>query len=289
MSDTVETMDRLRLRLRELEQQCSLLRAERDQLRANLQAAQQRELEDRARHAQTQDSLTVLAGGVAHEFNNLLTSIMGYTSLSLGETTSDEPAHDYLRQVLASSQRAAELCQQILAYAGQARFHLQPLDLNALLRQMLPAIRTVIEPSAVLVVDLAPDLPIVEADPSQMRQVLLSLLHNALEALPEGRGRVNLATRTLVDPGDLPPGRYILLEITDTGIGMDAETLRRAFEPFFTTKFTGRGLGLAAVQGIVRAHHGGVQVTSKPGQGTSFRVLLPHSILDQASRTEVNR
>jgi signal transduction histidine kinase len=281
MSDPVETLDRLRIRLRELEQQCALLRAERDQVRATLQAAQQREQDEAARQVQTQQSLTTMAGGVAHQFNNLLTSIMGYTSLALTEVPVDSPPHDYLGHVLDAARQAADICQRMLAYAGQTRFQFQPLDLNDLLRQLLPGIRPVLEPAAALVVDLAPDLPLIEADHEQIRLVVFSLLHNAVEALPEGRGRVNLTTRLLVDPADLPSGHYVVVEVTDNGVGMDAETHSRAFEPFFSTKFTGRGLGLAAVQGIVRAHRGSVQVTSKPGQGSSFRVLLPSSIRDQ--------
>ncbi len=244
------------------------------------EAEQQRQkLEEQAYQARYLQSLGVLAGGIAHEFNNLLTTLIGYTDLACGEVPAQSPARGYLAEVLTAGHRAADLTRQLLAYAGKGRFVLQPVVLSDLVRQMSPVLTAAVSRKATLVQHLAEGMPAVEADPSQLRQIILELVRNASEALGEQEGTIHLRTGVIeLAPGasePLAPGRYAVLEVRDTGCGMDAATLARVFEPFFTTKFTGRGLGLAAVQGIVRGHGGLIRASSTPGQGARFEVLLP--------------
>jgi two-component system, cell cycle sensor histidine kinase and response regulator CckA len=243
------------------------------------------ELERRLQQIRRLESLGVLAGGIAHDFNNLLAAILGNADLALEELPLTAPARENLREIKDCSKRAADLCRQMLAYSGKGRFFIETLRLRELLEEMVPSLRASVSPKAVLSLRLEDDLPPVRADATQLRQIILNLVLNASEALGDHPGRINLSAGTLecpagqvyeACPGDsLPSGRYVWLEVADTGCGMDAETRRRAFEPFFTTKFMGRGLGLSAVQGIVRGHEGSLQLRSEPGKGTTFRVLLP--------------
>lgn len=245
-----------------------------------------RAVERKLQETQRLESLGVLAGGIAHDFNNLLQTIQGNANLALIETDQAEQKHA-LQQITAASRRAAELVQQLLAYAGKSSIVMRPLDVNAVVREMTSLLRVSVPRSIEIEYVLADQLPLVEADSSQMRQVIMNLITNAAEAIQTGRGTVQLTTsmqlihpdllRLAVVGADLPPGRYLVAEVRDDGIGMDAATLARIFEPFFTTKFTGRGLGLAAVLGIVRAHHGALLVDSTPGTGTTFRLILPPS------------
>jgi PAS domain S-box-containing protein len=250
------------------------------------QAEEERQqTETRKHHAQHLESLGVLAGGIAHDFNNLLTTIIGYTDLARAEVPLQAPAHSYLGEVLTAGRRAADLTQQVLAYAGKGRFVLQQVVLSELVQQMRPLLTAAVSARATLALNLASSVPAVEADISQLRQVILALVSNASEALGDQEGRITIRTAAvdIEQPGpyspllgtEQPPGRYALLEVSDTGVGMAAATQARIFEPFFTTKFTGRGLGLAAVLGIVRGHHGTIHVSSAPGKGARFRVLLP--------------
>jgi signal transduction histidine kinase/CheY-like chemotaxis protein len=257
---------------------------------------ERRRLERKLQEAQKLESLGVLAGGVAHDFNNLLTAIIGYVSLARQQAPGDAAAGDLLDWAVESAQRAAELCRQMLAYSGRGRFVVGRLDLSRAVRDLGALLKTSVSRKAVLAFDLADDLPRVLADASQMRQVLLNLVLNASEALGEREGvvtvrtgrawcdRVYLRHTTLDD--DLPEGEYVFVEVADTGCGMDAEMRRRVFEPFFTTKFTGRGLGLAAVLGIVRGHHGAIHLTSAPGLGTTVRVLFPPAAEEEAPPEE---
>jgi PAS domain S-box-containing protein len=250
------------------------------------QAEEQRMALDRKlQEAQRLESLGVLAGGMAHDFNNLLTTILGFASLAGMDLPADSPLDGPLQQIEQAARQAAELCQQMLAYAGKGRFVVGPVDLNALVRDSAALIHRAVSRQAVLTFQLAADLPAVLADTGQMRQVVLNLLSNASEALGEGPGVIAVRTgalragRELLAPlhlgAELPEGEYVELEVCDTGCGMGAGVQARIFEPFFSTKFTGRGLGLAAVLGIVRSHRGAIGVDSKPGEGSTFRVLLP--------------
>jgi two-component system, cell cycle sensor histidine kinase and response regulator CckA len=242
--------------------------------------------------AQKLESLGVLAGGIAHDFNNLLTSILGNADLAQSEVSPANPARPYLEDIERVSRRAAELCRQMLAYSGKGRFMVQPLSLNDVVREMGHLLSVTISKKVVVRYNFFPNLPSVLADATQLRQVVMNLITNASEAIGEASGVVTLSTgvmdcddeylKHVVDDNDThPPGQYVSLEVCDTGCGMDRETLGRIFDPFFTTKFTGRGLGLAAVLGIVRGHKGALRVYSEKGRGTTFKILLPAN--DQAT------
>jgi PAS domain S-box-containing protein len=247
---------------------------------------ERRTLELQVMQSQKLESLGVLAGGIAHDFNNLLTSILGNADLARLELEPNDPVQSYLCDIDQVSRRAADLCRQMLAYSGKGRFVVQPISLNALVREMAHLLSVSISKKVVLKFDFFDNLPCVIADGTQMRQVVMNLITNASEAIGNSSGLVTLSTGVMdycaddhkefiCDSGSLPAGRYVLVEVTDTGCGMSEETRSRIFDPFFTTKFTGRGLGLAAVLGIVRGHKGGLQVISELGRGTTFRILLP--------------
>lgn len=246
---------------------------------------ERRQLEAQVQHAQKLESLGVLAGGIAHDFNNLLMGILGNAGLALMEMPLDSPARDSVEKIETAALRAADLTNQMLAYSGKGKFLVQLIQLARLVEEMTHLLETVISKKTALAFVFAPDLPQVEGDATQLRQVIMNLITNASDALGEGGGTIT--TRLAVEHStreylaetylddDLPAGDYVALEVTDTGCGMDAETVSRIFDPFFTTKFAGRGLGLAAVLGIVRGHKGAIKVTSAPGQGSTFKVLLP--------------
>ena len=228
------------------------------------------ELDRQLFQAQKLESLGVLAGGIAHDLNNMLTPVLGYAELAADALPEGSPAAPLLVEVMKNGRRAADLVRQILAYAGKGRFVVGPVDLSALVRELDVLLGAVAQPGTVLRYDLAPSLPLVEADATQLRQVVVNLVTNAAEAVGAGGGTV--AVRTGVVAAD-PPA--VFLEVTDTGAGMTAAVMETIFDPFFTTKFTGRGLGLAVVQGIARGHRGTVRVHSVPGRGSTFRLVLP--------------
>ena len=252
------------------------------------------QLEEQMRHAQKLEGLGVLAGGIAHDFNNLLVGILGNVDGALRRLdvlqVPDETLQSQLQRIKLAATRAAELTSRMLAYAGKGAFALQPLDLSSVAREMTELLGVSLSTSTELAFDLDPRLPAVEGDGAQIRQVVMNLVTNAADAIGDAPGRIVLRTHAVeVDRArigamfvadDLEPGQFVCLEVTDSGAGMDARTQASIFDPFFTTKETGRGLGLAAVLGIVRAHHGGLQVTSEPGRGSTFRVFLPPKALD---------
>ena len=238
------------------------------------------------------EALGVLAGGIAHDFNNLLTVILGNTSLVLRSLPADSPDLAQMEQIEHASKRCADLAQQMLAYSGQGRFVVEVIDLATVVGDLDELIKAAISKKSSLSLHFASDTPPIEADVTQLHQVILNLVTNASEAIGEDTGTITvtaervLADRTyLVEHGaeHLEEGTYALFAVLDTGSGMDAETAERLFEPFFTTKFTGRGLGLAAVQGIVRGHGGSIEVQTQPGVGTSFRLLFPAATRPLAS------
>ena len=235
--------------------------------------------------AQKLESLGVLAGGIAHDFNNLLTGIIGYTSLASMDLPPGSPVHTYLEPISKASARAAHLCKQMLAYSGKGRFVVQRLDLGHLVEETTQMLQLSISKKAVLRFHLEKGLPPIEADATQIHQVVMNLVINASEAIGDRSGVISISTGltrvdrdylhgTLMAP-ELPEGEYVFLEVADNGCGMSPETQARIFDPFFTTKFTGRGLGLAAVLGIVRGHKGALKVTSELGHGTTFKLLFP--------------
>jgi PAS domain S-box-containing protein len=245
----------------------------------------QKRAEGALREREKLDSIGLLAGGIAHDFNNILVGIMGGASFAIDSLQRDHPAYPILEIVVRSSERAAHLTQQLLAYSGKGQTALEPVSMSRVVREVKDLLRTSIPRNASLELDTEEDLPFVETSANRMQQLIINLVMNAVEAIGEEKGliKVRTATRRL-GPGNLqrnvlgyrlPAGTYILVEVCDSGIGMDEQTQTRIFDPFFTTKFTGRGLGLAAVQGIVRTLGGGIQVESELGDGSTFRVLLP--------------
>jgi PAS domain S-box-containing protein len=259
----------------------------RRQAEADLRAGEeQREQERRMLQSQKLESLGVLAGGIAHDFNNLLTAVLGYASLArLDVAGRDYSALDeYLDKIERAGHRAADLCRQMLAYAGRGQFAVRPTPLNPLVEEMGGLLAASVSKKAVLRFNLDPAGPVVDCDATQIRQVVMNLITNASDAVEDRSGVVTVTTGVVdadaaylreVSADDLPPRRYAYLEVSDTGCGMTDEVKARLFEPFFTTKFTGRGLGLSAVLGIVRGHGGAVKVYTQVGKGTTFKVLLP--------------
>jgi PAS domain S-box-containing protein len=232
--------------------------------------------EARARHVQKLESIGVLAGGIAHDFNNLLHVVLGNADLARLQLPSDSPAFEHLDEVIRATQRAAELTQQLLAYSGRGAVEIRHLNLSDEVRDMATLLRTAISKQAALVWDLAPDLPVITADPTQVRQIVMNLITNASDAVGEGAGSITLKTGLIEDLRvESEPHDFVFLEVSDTGCGMDTNTLQRIFDPFFSTKFTGRGLGLAAVMGIVESHQGHIRIRTAPGEGTTFRILFP--------------
>ena len=246
---------------------------------------ERRELESRMQEAQQRESLGVLAGGIAHDFNNLLVGILGNAGLARLELPPEAAVVGTLEHIEQAAKRASDLANQMLAYAGKGRLVVQAVRLPGIVQEMTHLIGTAISKKAVLELRLEEHVPPVEADATQLRQVVMNLITNASDALEDRPGVIVVTTRVAhVDAPALAsyqlaealvPGRYVMLEVSDSGRGMDAATLARIFDPFFTTKFTGRGLGLASVLGIVRSHRGALRVTSEPGRGTTFTVLLP--------------
>ncbi|MEN9579409.1 MAG: hypothetical protein RJA70_2418 [Pseudomonadota bacterium] len=242
-------------------------------------------LEGRIQHAQKLQSLGVLAGGIAHDFNNLLTGILGNAGLCLSQVGEDSPLHPLLTDIESAALRAAELTQQMLAYAGRGRFVIGRIRLNAVVEEMTQLLSTAISKRAVVNMNLANDIPEIDGDATQLRQIVMNLITNASDALGEHSGTINISSgvmaadfpflRGSVCGASLPEGVYAFLEVSDSGMGMDTLTREKVFDPFFTTKFTGRGLGLAAALGILRSHGGTVTVQSEPGKGSTFRILLP--------------
>ncbi|HEX7926067.1 MAG TPA: PAS domain-containing protein, partial [bacterium] len=247
--------------------------------------AQRLELERQILHTQKLESLGVLAGGIAHDFNNLLTGVLGNVELALMDTAASHPASPTLQQIKQASLRAAALTQQMLAYSGRGRLQIHAVDLSALVHEMAELLKVSISKKIAIRFDLSQGLPAVEGDATQIQQIVMNLITNASEAIGDAPGAIHLTTgqviadRTYLATGYLadamPEGEYVFMEVTDTGTGMTDEVKARIFDPFFTTKFTGRGLGLAAVLGIVRSHHGSIHIHSDPGKGSTFRVLLP--------------
>jgi CheY-like chemotaxis protein len=235
------------------------------------------------RQAQKMESIGVLAGGIAHDFNNLLTGILGNASLALDSMAAWDPNRSLIERLIASATLAADLTRQLLAYAGKARFIVQPINISETVRRLSGLVRSSVPAIIGIDLDLAEGLASAEADAGQIQQVLMNLVLNASEAIGAQPGTITIHTGTrYLDAAaieqyrlDIPEGAYVCLEVRDNGPGMDQAIQEKVFEPFFTTKFAGRGLGLAAVQGIVRAHKGAVLVDSRPGNGAQFTVLLP--------------
>ncbi len=249
--------------------------------------AERLEMERRLLHTQKLESLGVLAGGIAHDFNNLLMVILGYADLSLLEVSPVSPVRPKIQEIIKASHRAADLCRQMLAYSGKGNFVIEHMYLNEVIEEMTHMLKTSISKKVLLNLNLEKMAPPIEGDPAQIRQVIMNLVINASEAIGDKSGVVTVSTgarycdaaylQETFHVDSLPAGLYVSAEVSDTGCGMDRETQLRIFEPFFTTKFTGRGLGMSAVLGIMRGHKGALKVYSEPGRGTTFRLLFPAS------------
>jgi PAS domain S-box-containing protein len=245
---------------------------------------ERKRFDEQLRQTQRLESVGILAGGVAHDFNNLLTGIMGNASLALDMLEPGTPAAPLIADAVLAGDRAAGLVRQLLAYSGRGQFVIEALDLSKVVREITSLIQTSISKTVHLNLELAENLPPIEADPAQLHQLIMNLVINGSEAIGQRPGTVSVATglrtmdeatlRTAHVGADAAAGEYVFLDVTDTGSGMDEGTISRIFDPFFTTKFTGRGLGLAAVLGIVRAHRGAILIRSVPGEGSTFSILF---------------
>jgi len=247
---------------------------------------ERRALEVRMQQVQRLESLGVLAGGIAHDFNNLLTPIIGEARLALADLIESSPVRQRLERIVRAAQRAADLTRKMLANAGAEPPRTDRVDLSQLVDEMARLVGDGASDDVEIRYELQKGLPNVDGDPTQLGQVVTNLVANALESLGPGRAFVAIRTgeTALAEPlpnqipglgESLAAGHYVFIEVEDSGCGMSQETLSRIFDPFFTTKFTGRGLGLAAVLGIVRSHEGGIEIDSRVGHGTVFRVLFP--------------
>ena len=240
--------------------------------------------------AQKLESLGVLAGGIAHDFNNILTIIISCCSLA---QVRPDMVGELLPEIDKAAQRAADLCRQMLTYAGKSLMTMKQIKMVELVEDMIRMLKATINQNVTITSDLASaELPSIQGDASQLRQIVMNLIINAAEAIGEGRGEIRIIlAETIVGAEDsekdhlgriIPAGQYVCLEVTDNGCGMDDETKQRVFEPFYTTKFTGRGLGMSAVLGIITAHKGALQLFSHTEKGTSFKVYLPVQSSDSA-------
>lgn len=252
-----------------------------------------RELEQQVLQAQKLDSLGTLAGGVAHDFNNMLTAILGNADLALQRLSEHAPARTNLREIELGARRAADLATQMLAYSGKGKFNIEPIRLNEFVEEMLHLFQVSISKNAVLKFNFADDLPVIVADASQVRQVLMNLVTNASDAIEESRGVISVSTGAMhCDDAYLKntnvmtwdpiaqkehSGLYVYAEIADTGCGISREAVSKIFDPFYTTKLAGRGLGLAATLGIMRGHGGALKVYTEEENGSTFKVLFPVS------------
>ncbi len=259
---------------------------------------EQKQTEAAMYQMQKLESLGILAGGVAHDFNNLLSAILMQMSLALRKLPTDHPVVTYIQRTMKAAERATELTRQMLNYAGRAQSETILLDLNDLIMDNIHLFSASVDKAVVLASELSDSIPLMMGDKGQIQQLIMNLILNSADAIGEKAGRVTVVTKTEELKGDeahywrwlgtpLDPGRYVRLEVRDTGSGMDAKTLTKIFDPFFTTKFTGRGLGLASLLGIVRSHKGGLHVVSTVGQGTTFVLLFP-AVTESTQVTEQN-
>jgi PAS domain S-box-containing protein len=255
---------------------------------------ERRELESQVQHAQKLESLGVLAGGIAHDFNNVLVGILGNAEMALAGLPPHSPQRKDIEGIVKAAHRAAALTNQMLAYSGKGQFVVDDIDLRVLVEDMNELLYSSVEKKAIVKLDLPEDLPAIRADASQIRQVVMNLVVNASESIGEERGRITVTAGVgrcergcscrdgFPEASEWSETPHVFLEVADTGCGMDEVTRAKMFEPFFTTKFTGRGLGLAAVHGILRGHKAGIAVESEPGKGTTVRVHFP--ALDHPAR-----
>lgn len=269
----------------EWENQVVFLASLRDVTERRRAEDERRLLENQMQYSQKLESLGILAGGIAHDFNNLLMTIVARAGLALRAIGPESPGQDHLKQIEKSGLRGGELANQLLTYAGRGKPVIQKVNISKLVKEMAHLLQGSISKCAALEYDLLSNPPTIQADPGQLRQVIINIVTNASEAISEESGLITVATGTVkvnredlkewYVAGNTPSNLSVYLDVRDTGCGMTEETLPRIFDPFFSTKFPGRGLGLAAMAGIIRAHGGSISVKSRPGEGTHFRLLFP--------------
>ena len=265
---------------------------EQKQAEINLQA-----LERKIQQTQKLESLGVLAGGIAHDFNNILTGIIGNASLATLELPEDSAVIPFLRSITEGSKQAADLCRQMLAYSGRGRFVVRAVSVNRIVEETTKLLQIAVSKNASLRLELVPDLPAITADETQLRQVIMNLVINASDAIGDQQGAIRISTSVAtLDPSfsagavlapDSPEKPHVCLEVSDSGCGMSPEVQARIFDPFYTTKFTGRGLGLSAVLGILRGHKGGLKIDSQLGHGTTFTLCFPVAPVEEQADTKI--
>jgi PAS domain S-box-containing protein len=255
----------------------------------------EKRLEAQLQHAQKMESIGTLAGGIAHDFNNILGGILGYASFMKNKMTEDHAFYGYVDTIESGAMRASELTSQLLAFARGGRFNIKPINLNRTVEETLAIINRTFDKSISIETRLQDDLPTVEADAGQLQQVLLNLCVNARDAMPAG-GTLTIESKAETITGDFAeapvdaePGPYVVLTVSDTGVGMDSETAQRVFEPFFSTKEEGKGtgLGLSMAYGVVKNHGGFLRVEGDLGKGATFRIYLPASGKPELKETPV--
>jgi PAS domain S-box-containing protein len=276
-------------RIIEIEDTACLLSVTRDITERVQATVRQKKFEEQMLQMQKLESLGVLAGGIAHDFNNILMAVIGHCELAQQRLTAESPAMENLRQINLAAGRAADLANQMLAYSGKGKFVIEVLSLTNIIREMEHILSVSISKKAILRYDLAEDLPGIEADATQLQQIVMNLVINGSDAIGSDNGVIAISTgvmdcdrsylRDILLDESLSPGRYVFFEVADTGCGIASDTISRIFEPFFSTKFAGRGLGMAVVLGIVRGHKGAIKIYSEVGKGSTFKVLLPASQL----------
>jgi len=285
-------------RLIEINGEACLLSITRDITERVKAEEERRKLEEQMLQVQKLESLGVLAGGIAHDFNNILLALLGHCELAQRRFNDETAVTNHLLQIKNAAGKAANLANQMLAYSGKGKFVVEPLNLSRLVSEMKQILAVSVSKKALLRYELVEDLPTVEADATQLHQVIMNLVINASEAIGDNGGVIAVVTgamncdshylsETWLDE-HLPAGRYVYVEIADTGCGMDPDQFDRIFEPFYSTKFTGRGLGMAAVLGIIRGHQGAIKLYSEVGKGSTFKVLLPASKMPEAPVEDVD-
>ena len=283
--DLSEDLEKMRSNLVGINARLQQEIAEREQVEAEQEA-----LEKRLRHAQRLESLGTLAGGVAHEFNNVLQPVLLYTDLAIEDLPSDSPISENLKRVMRLATRAKGLSQQILTFGRQSDdWDFRVLKLGPVIEEAMTMIRALLPATVDLRGSVAPDVGQVRCDPAQIQQLLLNLCHNSFRAIRSREGYIAVSVTEVLVPKrvvgkymNIEPGEHAVIEVMDTGEGMDAETAERVFEPFFTTQSVGKGtgLGLSVVHGIVMRHDGEIMLESTPGKGTRIRIYLP--IVDES-------
>ncbi len=269
----------------EFEHQDAILCIARDISERKRLEEQRRKLFEQMEQAQKIQSLGTLAGGIAHNYNNQLQSIIGNLELALDEINEASPTTALIRNALSAADSGAMITRQMLAYSGKGRVVVSEVDINLTFNDIRHLIQAAVPDNITIESRLAKELPPIKVDESQIQQLIMNLTTNAMEAIDKDAGRIVIKTnlkkydreffKNTCFPNNLSDGWHVRLEVSDNGCGMDAQTQEKMFDPFFTTKFTGRGLGLAAVLGIVRGNNGAIKVASKPGEGSSFKIYFP--------------